>query len=190
VCERRTAETRVRVALNLDGGGRAAVETGLGFLDHMLTILARHALVDLEIKCRGDLQVDAHHSVEDIGIAFGGALRQALGDKRGIRRFGSFLAPLDEALARAVVDLSGRPYLVYRLPLRRHRIGEVDSELFEDFFAALVDHGRLNLHLDLLRGRNSHHCVEAAFKAFARALREAVALDRRESGVPSTKGIL
>lgn len=190
VCERRTAETRVRVALNLDGGGRATVETGLGFLDHMLTILARHALVDLEIKCRGDLKVDAHHSVEDIGIAFGEALRQALGDKRGIRRFGSFLAPLDEALARAVVDLSGRPYLVYRLPLRRHLIGEVDSELFEDFFAALVDHGRLNLHLDLLRGRNSHHCVEAAFKAFARALREAVALDRRESGVPSTKGIL
>lgn len=189
-CERRTSETQVRVALSLDGRGRARVGTGLGFLDHMLVLLARHALVDLEVRCRGDLHVDAHHSVEDIGIALGEALRLALGDKRGIRRFGAFLAPLDEALARAVVDLSGRPYLAYRVPLRRQRIGEMDSELFEDFFAALVDHGRLTLHLDLLRGRNSHHCVEAAFKAFARALREAVARDPRERGVPSTKGIL
>jgi imidazoleglycerol-phosphate dehydratase len=190
VIERRTGETRVRVRLALDGRGHAAVSTGVGFLDHMLTLLARHALVDLEVRCRGDLQVDAHHSVEDVGIVLGDALRQALGDKRGIRRFGTFVAPLDEALARAVVDLSGRPYLVYRVPLRRHRIGEMDSELFEDFFTALVDHARLNLHLDLLRGRNSHHCVEACFKAFARALREAVSLDRRERGVPSTKGAL
>lgn len=190
VCERRTAETQIRVALYLDGRGRAEIQTGIGFLDHMLTIVARHALVDLEVRCVGDLKVDAHHSVEDIGIALGDALLQALGDKRRIRRFGSFVAPLDEALARAVVDLSGRPYLVYRVPLRRHRIGEMDSELFEDFFNAFVDRGRLNLHLDLLRGRNSHHCIEAAFKAFARALREAVARDPRERGVPSTKGSL
>lgn len=189
-CERRTAETRVRVALDLDGSGRSEVRTGIGFLDHMLALLARHALVDLEVRCDGDLEVDAHHSVEDVGIALGEALRQALGDKRGVRRFGAFLAPLDEALARAVVDLSGRPFLVYRVPLRRHRIGEMDSELFEDFFAALAEHARLNLHLDLLRGRNSHHCVEASFKAFARALREAMAIDPRESGVPSTKGVL
>jgi imidazoleglycerol-phosphate dehydratase len=188
--ERRTGETRVRVRLALDGRGRAAISTGVGFFDHMLTLVARHALVDLEVRCRGDLRVDAHHSVEDVGIVVGDALRQALGDKRGIRRFGVFVAPLDEALARAVIDLSGRPYLVYKVPLRRHRIGEMDSELFEDFFTALVDHARLNLHLDLLRGRNSHHCVEACFKAFARALREAVSFDARERGVPSTKGAL
>ncbi|MCZ6777642.1 MAG: imidazoleglycerol-phosphate dehydratase HisB [Acidobacteriota bacterium] len=176
--------------MDLDGKGRAKVQTGIGFMDHMLSILARHALIDLNVRCTGDLQVDAHHSVEDLGIAMGEALKQALGEKRGIRRFGSFLAPLDEALARAVIDLSGRPFLVYRIPLRRQRIGEMDSELFEDFFNALVDRGRLNLHLDLLRGRNSHHCIEAAFKAFARALREAVSRDQRERGVPSTKGSL
>ncbi len=189
-CERRTTETRVSVTLDLDGKGTAKVNTGVGFMDHMLSILARHALIDLQVACTGDLQVDAHHSVEDIGIAIGETLKQALGEKRGIRRFGSFLAPLDEALARAVIDLSGRPFLLYRIPLRRHRIGEMDSELFEDFFSALVDRGRLNLHLELLRGRNSHHCIEAAFKAFARALREAVSRDERERGVPSTKGNL
>lgn len=188
--QRRTAETNVRVSLSLDGRGRAQVKTGVGFFDHMLTLLARHALVDLKVSCDGDLRVDAHHSVEDVGIGIGEALRKALGEKRGIRRFGVFVAPLDEALARAVVDLSGRPFLVYRVPLRRHRIGEMDSELFEDFFTALVDHARLNLHLDLLRGRNSHHCIEACFKAFARALREAVSRDPRERAVPSTKGVL
>jgi imidazoleglycerol-phosphate dehydratase len=190
VCDRRTSETRVRASIDLDGRGQAQVQTGVGFLDHMLSIVARHALIDLKVHCAGDMRVDAHHSVEDIGIALGEALQQALGAKRGIRRFGSFVVPLDEALARAVVDLSGRPCLVYRVPLRRHRIGEMDSELFEDFFNALVDHGRFSLHLDLLRGRNSHHCIEAVFKAFARALREAVTLDRRERGVPSTKGVL
>ena len=189
-CERCTTETRVSVTVDLDGKGTAKVQTGIGFMDHMLSILAKHALIDLQVRCKGDLTVDAHHSVEDIGIAMGEALKQALGDKRGIRRFGSFLAPLDEALARAVIDLSGRPFLVYRMPLRRHRIGEMDSELFEDFFNALVDSSRLNLHLDLVRGRNSHHCIEAAFKAFARALREAVSRDQRERGVPSTKGSL
>ena len=189
-CEHRTTETQVSVTMDLDGKGRAKVQTGIGFMDHMLSILARHALIDLNVRCTGDLQVDAHHSVEDLGIAMGEALKQALGEKRGIRRFGSFLAPLDEALARAVIDLSGRPFLVYRIPLRRQRIGEMDSELFEDFFNALVDRGRLNLHLDLLRGRNSHHCIEAAFKAFARALREAVSRDQRERGVPSAKGSL
>ena len=190
VCQRRTSETHVRVSLALDGSGRSDARTGVGFLDHMLKLLARHALLDLEVRCTGDLQVDAHHTVEDIGIAIGEALKKALGDKRGIRRFGAFLAPLDEALARAVVDLSGRPFLVYRVPLRRHKVGEMDSELFEDFFTALADHARLNLHLDLLRGRNSHHSIEACFKAFARALREAVSYDPRESGVPSTKGVL
>ncbi|MEE9219059.1 MAG: imidazoleglycerol-phosphate dehydratase HisB [Acidobacteriota bacterium] len=176
--------------VDLDGRGWAKIRTGIGFFDHMMEILARHAMLDLEIVCDGDLRVDAHHSVEDIGIALGEALLQALGDKRGVRRFGSFLAPLDEALGRAVVDLSGRPFLVYRVPMRRHRLGEMESELFEDFFTALADHGRLNLHLDLLRGRNSHHCIESVFKAFARALREAVSRDRRETEVPSTKGVL
>ncbi len=188
--ERKTRETDITLALNLDRATRSRIKTGVGFFDHMLTALAKHAGVGLEVRCRGDLHVDAHHSVEDVGIALGQALKAALGDKKGITRFGHAYCPLDEALSRAVIDLSGRPWLHFGVEFRAKRIGDMPTELIEDFFWALADHGRLNLHLDLIRGRNSHHIAEATFKATARALRMAVALDPRASGVPSTKGML
>lgn len=188
--ERKTRETDVVLALNLDGEGRARARTGIGFLDHMLASLAAHARFDLDVRCRGDLHVDAHHSVEDVGIALGQALKQALGDRKGITRFGHAYVPLDEALARAVVDLSGRPWLHFGVQFRAQRIGDLPTELLEDFFRAFVDHGRFDLHLDLGRGRNAHHIAEALFKATARALSAAVALDPRVKGVPSTKGSL
>jgi imidazoleglycerol-phosphate dehydratase len=188
--ERKTRETDIVLALNLDGEGRSRIRTGIGFLDHMLTSLATHARFDLDVRCRGDLHVDAHHSVEDVGIALGQALRQALGDKKGIVRFGHAYVPLDEALTRAVVDLSGRPWLHFGVHFRAQRVGDLPTELFEDFFWALVDHGRFNLHLDVVRGRNAHHIAETLFKATARALAVAVALDPRVVGVPSTKGSL
>jgi imidazoleglycerol-phosphate dehydratase len=188
--ERKTRETDITLALNLDRPSRIRVKTGVGFFDHMLTALAKHSGVGLDVRCRGDLHIDAHHSVEDVGIAFGQALKAALGDKKGITRFGHAYCPLDEALTRAVVDLSGRPWLHFGVVFRAKRIGDMPTELFEDFFWALADHARLNLHLDLIRGRNSHHIAEATFKATARALRMAVALDPRSSGVPSTKGTL
>jgi imidazoleglycerol-phosphate dehydratase len=188
--ERKTRETDVALTLNLDGEGRARVRTGIGFLDHMLVSLAAHARFDLDVRCRGDLHVDAHHSVEDVGIALGQALKQALGDKKGLARFGHAYVPLDEALARAVVDLSGRPWLHFGAQFRAQRIGDLPTELLEDFFRAFVDHGRFDLHLDLVRGRNAHHIAEALFKATARALSTAVALDPRVKGVPSTKGSL
>jgi imidazoleglycerol-phosphate dehydratase len=188
--ERKTRETDITVALNLDRATRIRIKTGVGFYDHMLTALAKHAGIGLEVRCRGDLHIDAHHSVEDVGIAFGQALKSALGDKKGITRFGHAYCPLDEALTRAVVDLSGRPWLHFGVVFRAKRIGDMPTELFEDFFWAVADHARLNLHLDLIRGRNSHHIAEATFKATARALRMAVALDPRASGVPSTKGTL
>jgi len=188
--ERKTRETDITVALNLDRATRIRIKTGVGFYDHMLTALAKHAGIGLEVRCRGDLHIDAHHSVEDVGIAFGQALKAALGDKKGITRFGHAYCPLDEALTRAVVDLSGRPWLHFGVVFRAKRIGDMPTELFEDFFWAVADHARLNLHLDLIRGRNSHHIAEATFKATARALRMAVALDPRASGVPSTKGTL
>jgi imidazoleglycerol-phosphate dehydratase len=188
--ERKTRETDITLALNLDRPSRIRIKTGVGFFDHMLTALAKHSGVGLDVRCRGDLHIDAHHSVEDVGIAFGQALKAALGDKKGITRFGHAYCPLDEALTRAVVDLSGRPWLHFGVVFRAKRIGDMPTELFEDFFWALADHARLNLHLDLIRGRNSHHIAEATFKATARALRMAVALDPRSSGVPSTKGTL
>ncbi len=188
--ERKTRETDITVALNLDRATRIRIKTGVGFYDHMLTALAKHAGIGLEVRCQGDLHIDAHHSVEDVGIAFGQALKSALGDKKGITRFGHAYCPLDEALTRAVVDLSGRPWLHFGVVFRAKRIGDMPTELFEDFFWAVADHARLNLHLDLIRGRNSHHIAEATFKATARALRMAVALDPRASGVPSTKGTL
>jgi len=188
--ERKTRETDIRLRLALDGSGRSTVATGIGFLDHMLTALATHARFDLEVRCKGDLHVDAHHSVEDVGIALGQALKQALGDKRGIVRFGHAYVPLDEALSRAVVDLSGRPWLHFGVEFKARQIGDMPTELFEDFFWALADHGRLNLHLDSLRGRNAHHIAETLFKSTARALSMAVALDPRVGGVPSTKGSL
>jgi imidazoleglycerol-phosphate dehydratase len=187
---RTTRETDIALALTLEGSGRAQVATGIGFLDHMLTALTVHARFDLEVRCQGDLHVDAHHSVEDVGIALGDALLQALGDKRGVVRFGHAYVPLDEALSRCVVDLSGRPWLHFGVTFPSAQVGTLPTELFEDFFWALCDHGRFNLHLDTLRGRNTHHIAETLFKSCARALAMAVALDPRATEVPSTKGVL
>jgi imidazoleglycerol-phosphate dehydratase len=188
--ERKTRETDIRLRLDLDGSGRSSISTGIGFFDHMLTALAKHGHFDLEVRCKGDLHVDAHHSVEDVGIAMGQALKQALGDKRGIVRFGHAYVPLDEALSRCVIDLSGRPWLHFGVEFKARQIGTMPTELFEDFFWALADHGRLNIHLDTIRGRNGHHIAETLFKATARALAMAVALDPRVKDVPSTKGSL
>jgi imidazoleglycerol-phosphate dehydratase len=190
VIERKTRETDIRLSLGLDGEGRSRIATGIGFLDHMLTSLATHARFDLDVRCKGDLHVDAHHSVEDVGIALGDALMKALGDKKGIVRFGHAYVPLDEALSRCVIDLSGRPYLHYGVTFKARQVGTMPTELFEDFFWALADHGRLNVHIETIRGRNAHHIAETLFKSCARALSMAVALDPRVKGVPSTKGSL
>jgi imidazoleglycerol-phosphate dehydratase len=187
---RKTRETDIRLVLGLDGSGRSSIATGIGFLDHMLTALATHGRFDLDVRCQGDLHVDAHHSVEDVGIALGQALREALGDKRGVVRFGHAYVPLDEALSRCVIDLSGRPWLHFGVEFKARQVGDLPTELFEDFFWALADHGRLNIHLDTLRGRNAHHIAETLFKSTARALSMAVALDPRVHEVPSTKGSL
>ena len=189
--QRKTRETDVRVRLYLDGTGRAEVKTGIGFFDHMLEALARHALYDLEIAASGDLQVDQHHTVEDVGIVLGQALSRALGERRGIRRYGEATVPLDEALARVVVDVSGRPYVAYHAePPTWQKLGDYDVALTPEFFRALATHGALTLHVDLLRGQNAHHVVEAVFKAAARALGAATGLDPRVTDVPSTKGSL
>ncbi len=187
---RQTKETDVKVALTLDGSGISQINTGLPFLDHMLELFARHGLFDLSVTCQGDLDIDDHHSVEDIAICLGQAFTQALGDKTGITRYGAALVPMDEALCRVAVDLSGRFYLNYEVPTRRQRIGNFSVELAEHFWRSFAEALHCNLHVDLLRGRNTHHILEASFKAAARALREAVALDPRVKGVPSTKGIL
>jgi len=188
---RQTLETQIRVALDLDGAGKSQLATGVGFFDHMLDQLARHGLLDLNIEARGDLHIDAHHTVEDVGIALGQALARALGDKKGLTRYGHAYVPLDEALARAVVDLSGRPGLVFDVTFSRARIGEFDVDLIREFFQALVNHAGITVHIDCLRGDNAHHQAEAVFKAFARALRMAITVDPRTSGaVPSTKGSL
>ena len=188
--ERKTRETDIRLRLDLDGEGKSRIATGIGFFDHMLTAFSTHGRFDVELRCKGDLHVDAHHSVEDVGIALGQALREALGDKKGIVRFGHAYVPLDEALSRCVIDLSGRPYLHYDVTFKARQIGEMPTELFEDFFWALADHGRLNIHLEAIRGRNAHHIAETLFKSASRALSMAVALDPRVKGVPSTKGSL
>lgn len=188
---RKTAETAITVKLDLDGTGRYDNRTGVGFFDHMLDQLARHSLIDMEVRCEGDLHIDDHHSVEDVGIALGQALTQALGDKRGIRRYGSCLLPMDDALVRAALDLSGRPYMVWTLDLPTPKIGTFDTELVREFFQAFSTHGGITLHVDMLHGINSHHIAEAAFKAVARALREAVETDARKAdAIPSTKGAL
>jgi imidazoleglycerol-phosphate dehydratase len=187
---RKTSETDITMALDLDGEGRAHVSTGVGFFDHMLTALAKHAQFDLELRCKGDLHVDAHHTVEDVGIAFGQALIQSLGDKKGIVRFGHAYVPLDEALSRCVIDISGRPFLHFDATFKARQVGTMPTELFEDFFWAVADHGRISIHLEALRGRNAHHVAETLFKATARALSMAVARDPRVKGVPSTKGTL
>ncbi len=189
--ERNTAETKITVSVNLDGQGRAALATGVPFLDHMLDQVARHGMLDLEIKAKGDLHIDAHHTVEDIGITLGQAVARAVGDKRGIRRYGHAYVPLDEALSRVVVDFSGRPGLEYRAEFKRALIGEFDVDLVHEFFQGFVNHAQVTLHVDNLRGDNAHHQCETMFKAFARALRMALEPDPRAGdAVPSTKGTL
>ena len=188
---RKTAETEISVDINLDGTGTHDNRTGIGFFDHMLDQLVRHSLIDMKIRCKGDLHIDDHHSVEDVGIALGQALAKALGDKTGIRRYGACLLAMDDALVRAALDLSGRPYLVWHVDLPTPKIGTFDCELVREFFQALSTHGGITLHVDALHGVNSHHIAEAAFKAVARALREAVETDpRRADAIPSTKGAL
>ena len=188
---RNTLETRITVTLNLDGTGRSKFATGVPFLEHMLDQIARHGLFDLEITAEGDLHIDAHHTVEDIGIALGQAFAKAVGDKKGIRRYGHAYVPLDEALSRVVVDLSGRPGLVCQVKYQRDQIGSFDTELFGEFFRGLVNHAGITLHIDNLRGDNAHHQAETIFKAFGRALRMAVEPDQRMAGqMPSTKGTL
>jgi imidazoleglycerol-phosphate dehydratase len=188
---RRTAETDITLSLVVDGTGRSRIATGIGFLDHMLDQVARHGLLDLEIQAKGDLHIDAHHTVEDIGIAFGQAMKQALGDKRGIRRYGQAYVPLDEALSRVVLDLSGRPGLDYHVPFTRAHVGTFDVDLIHEFLQGFVNHALVTMHVDNLRGDNAHHQAETVFKAFARALRMACERDPRIGGdVPSTKGSL
>lgn len=188
---RTTAETSIRLSLTLDGTGRAEIATGIGFLDHMLTAFARHAMLDLSVEAKGDLHIDFHHTTEDVGIVLGQALRQALGEKRGIRRFGHSLLPMDEALAEAAIDISGRPFLAWSVPFGRPKIGEFDTELVEEFFRALAFNAGITLHVTLKAGSNAHHVAEACFKACARALRMAVEIDPRAAGaIPSTKGVL
>ncbi len=187
---RSTAETNVRVRVDLDGTGRISCRTGVGFFDHMLDQLGRHALFDLEVEASGDLHIDDHHTVEDVGIALGRAVAQAVGDKRGVRRYGDSLLPMDEALVRAALDLSGRPFLVWRVDFPSPKIGSFDTELVREFFTAFAMNGGITLNVACLAGANSHHIAEAAFKAVARALRSAVEPDPRATGVPSTKGVL
>jgi imidazoleglycerol-phosphate dehydratase len=188
--DRRTTETQIRLALNLDGAGRADVRTGVPFLDHMLTLTARHGLLDLEIEATGDLEVDLHHTVEDTGICLGQAIREAVGDKAGIVRFGTFTVPMDEVLVTASLDLSGRPYFAEDLELAGRWIGSFDAELVHEFFQAVAVNAGMNLHFLQHRGGNAHHVAEAAFKAFGRALDAATRRDERVQGVPSTKGVL
>ncbi len=188
--QRQTKETDVRLMLNLDGIGRSRISTGLPFLDHMLELFAKHGLFNLEVICRGDLEIDDHHSVEDIAITLGQALTEALGDKGGINRYGEAIVPMDEALCRSVIDLSGRFYLIYEVQTRRQKIGNFSVELAEHFWRSFAETAKFNLHIDCLRGRNTHHILEGTFKATARALRQAVELNPRIAGVLTTKGVL
>ena len=188
---RNTLETQIEVRLNLDGSGKSRLATGVGFFDHMLDQVARHGMVDLEIEAKGDLHIDAHHTVEDVGITLGQAFTQAIGDKKGVRRYGHAYVPLDEALSRVVIDLSGRPGLEYSVDYARGLIGEFDVDLVHEFFQGFANHALVTLHIDNLKGRNAHHQAETIFKAFGRALRMAVEIDARASGtLPSTKGSL
>jgi imidazoleglycerol-phosphate dehydratase len=187
---RETGETRIELVIQLDGSGRADVKTGVGFFDHMLTLLARHSLIDLTVQAEGDLHIDAHHTVEDVGICFGKTLAQALGDKSGIRRYGDATVPMDEVLVTAAIDLSGRPFCVWKAEVPRETLGTFNAELAEEFWRGVASNAALTLHVVLHHGRNTHHIVEGIFKATARALRQAVEMDPRGGGVPSTKGVL
>jgi len=189
--ERNTLETQIKVSINLDGSGQAKLATGVPFFEHMLDQIARHGLIDLDIECRGDLHIDDHHTVEDVGISLGQAFAQAVGDKRGINRYGHAYVPLDEALSRVVIDFSGRPGLFMNVPYTRARVGNFDVDLFQEFFQGFVNHAGVSLHIDNLRGQNTHHQIETVFKAFGRVLRMALTLDERMAGqMPSTKGLL
>ena len=187
---RKTAETEISVTVGLDGKGKGRIDTAIPFFDHMLNLFARHGLINLEVQGRGDTAVDDHHLVEDVGICLGQAVRKALGEKRGICRYGSAVIPMDESLCRVAMDLSGRPCLVWEAKLGDARIGEFDPDLFREFFKSFCDHSGITLHVNLIYGTNDHHMAEAIFKAFARAFREAIAIDDRTEGVPSTKGCL
>jgi imidazoleglycerol-phosphate dehydratase len=188
---RTTKETDIRLTLNLDGTGKSAIHSGVGFLDHMLTLFAKHGRFDLELTCNGDTEVDDHHSVEDIGIALGQAFEQALGDKRGIVRYGSFILPMDETLILSAVDISGRSYLNYDLQIPTQKVGTFDTELAEEFFLGFVRNANLTLHLKQLEGKNSHHIIEGTFKSFGRTMKQAVAIDENfRDEIPSTKGVL
>ena len=188
--ERKTAETQISIKLNLDGEGTCDIATGIGFLDHMLTLLAKHSFMDLTVKAKGDLEVDSHHTVEDIGIVLGEALREALGDKAGIHRYGNCFIPMDETLAQVCLDFSGRPFLVFGAEIPKIQLGNYDAEMTEEFFRAVAVHCGLTLHIRVLYGSNVHHIIEAIFKAFARAVAEATAVDPRVKGVMSSKGVL
>jgi imidazoleglycerol-phosphate dehydratase len=188
--QRKTKETAVVLRLDLDGKGEHSILTGIPFFDHMLSLLAYHGRLDLSLKAKGDIAVDAHHTVEDVGICLGDGIRKALGDAKGIRRYGMAVIPMDETLVSVALDFSMRPWLVFQVRLRKSRIGTFDTELVEEFFKALCNHARMTLHINLHYGKNSHHMVEALFKGFGRALREAASLDERASQIPSTKGVL
>ncbi len=187
---RDTKETQISLALNLDGSGKSDVSTSIPFLDHMLDLLSKHSGIDLTVKAKGDTHIDDHHLMEDIGIAFGLALEKALGDKKGIYRYGNFLLPMDESLAYIVLDFGGRPYFEYYVPFKPQSKAPISFELFEDFFQALAMNAKMNLHVKLLQGRNNHHMSEAVFKGFAKAMAQAISRDKRQKGVPSTKGTL
>ncbi len=188
--ERKTSETQIKLELNLDGVGLYDVNTGIGFFDHMLTQIARHGVIDLKVNAIGDLEVDPHHTVEDVGIVIGQALREALGERKQIRRYGDATIPMDEALALVALDFGGRPYLCFNADLGKGRLGEFDLELVEEFYRSIAAHAGMNIHIRLLDGSNLHHCCEAIFKAFGRAVKAAVTIDERMVGIPSTKGIL
>jgi len=189
--ERNTLETQIKININLDGSGKSQFATGVPFFEHMLDQIARHGLIDLDIKCQGDLHIDDHHTVEDVGISLGQAFAKAVGDKRGINRYGHAYVPLDEALSRVVIDFSGRPGLFMNVPYTRAHVGNFDVDLFQEFFQGFVNHARVSLHIDNLRGKNTHHQIETVFKAFGRALRMALTIDERMAGqMPSTKGLL
>lgn len=188
--KRKTKETEVVLKLDLDGSGRHSIDTGIPFFDHMLSLLAYHSNMDLTLKAKGDIGVDAHHTVEDVGICLGEGIRKALGEVKGIQRYGMAIIPMDETLVSVAMDFSMRPCLVFHMKLRRSRIGTFDLELVEEFFRALCNHSKITLHVNLLYGKNSHHMVEAIFKGIGRALREAVSIDERSSRIPSTKGVL
>ena len=187
---RSTAETQISLSLNIDGTGKSDIQTGVGFLDHMLTLFAKHGMLDLTVRCNGDLHVDQHHSVEDVGICLGMAILEAIGDKRGIVRYGTFTVPMDESLVMVSLDLSGRAYLVCKLDTHKRQIGSFDAELVPEFFQALSANAKMNLHIHQFHGDNGHHIVEAAFKALGRALDAATRVDERSNEVPSTKGVL